>query len=222
MDFDGDGLGDVLSGSYPGELYWFRAQSKGQFAAGQVIGDENGTAIRIGRATAVHAADWDGDGDLDLLVGDILGKVYLVPNTGTRRSHAFGTPRQLAAAAELVRVPDGDAAPVAADWDGDGRIDLLVGTGAGSVLWYRNVAVAAGQVELGVAQTLVPGANRPYEDNLQPRGPGARAKICVTDWNGDGLLDLLLGDYAYEDFEHHGRVWLYLRKPGMPLAATTP
>jgi hypothetical protein len=26
---------------------------------------------------------------------------------------------------------------------------------------------------------------------------GIRAKICVTDWNGDGWPDLLLGDYSY-------------------------
>ena len=32
----------------------------------------------------------------------------------------------------------GDAAPVAADWDGDGVLDLLVGAEDGSVVWYRN------------------------------------------------------------------------------------
>jgi hypothetical protein len=26
--------------------------------------------------------------------------------------------------------------------------------------------------------------------------PGVRAKVCVVDWNGDGLLDLLVGDFG--------------------------
>src|SRR5688572_19873862 len=43
-----------------------------------------------GTASAVHAADWDGDGDHDLLVGDIQGNVYLLPNEGSRTSYAFG------------------------------------------------------------------------------------------------------------------------------------
>jgi hypothetical protein len=31
----------------------------------------------------------------------------------------------------------------------------------------------------------------------QPRR-GMRSKVCVTDWNGDGRLDLLVGDYTVQ------------------------
>jgi hypothetical protein len=38
---------------------------------------------------------------------------------------------------------------------------------------------------------------RPRRDpKARPRPWGSRAKIAVTDWNGDGRLDLLLGDYS--------------------------
>src|SRR5581483_10920953 len=81
-----------------------------------------------GTASAVHAVDWDGDGLIDLLVGDIRGNVYLIPNEGKPKAYAFGKPRQLQAGGKPLRV-EGDAGPFAVDWDGDGKIDLLVGSG---------------------------------------------------------------------------------------------
>ena len=33
MDLDGDGIGDLLTGSWPGELYFFKGKGKGEFAA---------------------------------------------------------------------------------------------------------------------------------------------------------------------------------------------
>src|SRR5262245_37477580 len=71
-----------------------------------------------GTASAVHAEDWDGDGVLDLIVGEISGKVYLVPNEGTKTKWAFGKERQLMAGGKPLVVP-GDAGPFVCDWDGD-------------------------------------------------------------------------------------------------------
>ena len=74
MDLDGDGL-DVISGSWPGELYFFRRESDGKFAAGEKLKDPSGTPISFGSASTVFAVDWDSDGDLDLLLGNINGGV---------------------------------------------------------------------------------------------------------------------------------------------------
>jgi hypothetical protein len=38
-----------------------------------------------------------------------------------------------------------------------------------------------------------------YDVNALPtedKRPGVRAKVCVVDWNGDGHLDLLVGDFG--------------------------
>jgi hypothetical protein len=53
VDLDGDGLTDVLSGSWPGEMYWFRRNSDATFAAGprgvgMVVRDNVATARRPG------------------------------------------------------------------------------------------------------------------------------------------------------------------------------
>jgi len=142
-----------------------------------------------GTASAAHAADWDGDGDYDLIIGDIRGKVYLIPNEGTPESYAFGKEKQLASVKSR-------AGPFTADWDGDGDLDLLVGADDGSVSLFRNTG-SAKSPELASAVLLVPSGEK-ASGRQAPKDVrrGKRSKICVTDWNGDGLLDLLVGDFA--------------------------
>lgn len=195
MDLDHDGTLDILSGSWPGEIYWFRGLGKGKFAAGATIKDFAGKAIEVGQAAAAFAFDWDDDGDYDLIVGNILGEVQLVVNEGTARASRFVARGFLEASGKPIKIEQGDAGPVVADWDGDKKPDLIVGCGDGSVVWYRNVGVS-GSPRLAAAETLVPASMLGWKDDaLRKSGQwGARAKICVTDWNGDGKLDLLLGD----------------------------
>ena len=246
MDLDGDGHIDVLSGSWPGEIFLFRGDAKRAFAAPVKLKHKTGKTMNIGgglrkgsddyvlvagdakfekddkggsvivyegekipipegkqagitgTASTVHAADWDGDGDLDLLVGDIGGHVHLVPNEGTKTAYAFGKEQPLKAGGKALQVQHGDAGPFAADWDGDGDLDLLVGAGDGSVWLYRNTGSATGP-ELAAGVALVPPSKASHGDDT-PKEPtrGTRAKVCVADWNGDGKLDLLLGDFAMQ------------------------
>lgn len=239
MDLDGDGDLDLLSGSWPGELFFFRKQDDGTFAAPIELQDEDGGFINIGggireqgdqilitgnadfvnedgktyavyhgkriestpeksvaitgTASAVHACDWDGDGDLDLLVGDIRGRVFLIPNRGSAKEWAFGREQPLSAKGVPIRV-EGDAGPFAADWDGDGDLDLLVGDGHGSVSLFVNDGTRTAP-RLARAQILVKGEGW---RETPPDAPqlGLRVKVCAADWNGDGKLDLLVGDYA--------------------------
>jgi hypothetical protein len=242
VDLDGDGHLDVLSGSWPGELFLFRGGPDRTFAAPVKLKDRTGKTINIGggirensgnmilvagdatfeetdkgyviiyegkrieipegkqggitgTASTVHASDWDGDGDLDLLVGEIGGKVYLVPNETTGKGYAFGKEQHLQAGGKPIVVA-GDAGPFVCDWDGDGDQDLLVGAGDGSVSLFRNEGTNK-KPRLARAVQLVSPSKVGYGADA-PRKPrrGSRAKVCVADWNGDGRLDLLLGDYT--------------------------
>jgi len=246
VDLDQDGRVDLISGSWPGELFLFRGLADHGFAApemmknkrgevmnifggwkeepdgsrmltgdGEIVEQDDATFVRYhgelfestperpimitGSATAVHAFDWDGDGDEDLIVGEIGGRVVLVPNEGTSKQCAFGKPRDLEAGGVPIHVA-GDAGPFVADWDGDGLPDLLVGVGNGSVTWYRNTGTRTKPVlEKGIE--LMPAVPNTKDAPKTPTR-GHRAKVCAVDWNGDGRLDLLVGDISEQKVDH--------------------
>jgi hypothetical protein len=194
VDLDGDGRTDIVSGSWPGKVYFFRRQNDGTFAAAEILKDRHDKPIDVGSASAAFAVDWGGNGTMDLVVGNILGEVYFIPNEGKGKELAFGAPRRLQAAGKPIKV-NGEAAPIVADWDGDGRLDLIVGAEDGGVVWYRNVGTAT-EPKLEEPRTLVGKSPVGWsgDDTREPNAWGLRVKPCVVDWRGDGQLDLLLGD----------------------------
>lgn len=211
MDFDGDGTLDLVSGSYdPGELYLFRGQGGGKFAAREVIKDKSGKPIlkvpdqkdrgdSFGSWLAL--VDWDGDGDLDLLVGTFEGTMFLRRNDGTRTKPAYAAENEwVTVGSKRLRVPGGaHANPVIADWDGDGLWDIVTGSGDGGVYWYRN-AGKPGKPAFAAPVVLVPkhdgSGYRERFDGDATFKPGIRSQIAVADYDGDGKLDVLLGDFC--------------------------
>ena len=198
-DLDGDGRSDILSGSWPGEIWWFRRLSGRSFAKGEKLLHADGKPVNVGHASSAFAADWDGDGRIDLIIGTISGTVFFVPGVESKEGPRFGTPVPLVAAGKPIQVA-GDAAPVVADWDGDGKPDLIVGSEDGSVVWYRNVGTKKKPV-LAASKTLVRESRLDlHSGDRRKQEWGTRAKPCVVDWHGSGRLDLLLGDYG-DSFE---------------------
>jgi hypothetical protein len=195
VDLDGDGISDILSGSWPGQLYFFKGLGKGAFAGKQTLKDQAGKDIKIESASTVFAVDWNADGKLDLLIGDVQGRVHLMLNEGSASANEFTKSQELSAGGAPIEVGHGDSHPIAVDWDGDKLLDLLVGCGDGAVLFYKNQGSAA-EPKLAKAETLVAKSDAFSGARSETIRPGGRVKICVVDWNGDGRLDLLTGDFC--------------------------
>ena len=202
MDFDGDGRLDILSGSWPGELYFFRNGPDGKFLPAEIIKGTDGKPLNPGNASTVFAVDYDNDGDLDLLCGTIGGEVVLYLNEGTRTKPSFSAVKKLTADGRVIRVNGGDSHPVFADWDSDGKQDLIVGTGAGGVMFYRNIGTReAPRFAAGKALLVERDDHGQAPEGQKKEGVGTRVKVCVCDYNGDGRLDLLVGDFSMTRLE---------------------
>ena len=190
-DLDGDGDLDLLVGGFNGRFAYLEntgTPRSPQFDA--VPTSERFQDIDAGQYVRAALADIDGDGDLDLFTGASNGRVRVYRNTGTPQAPAFttesnGTPgAEDMAYAQSIGLPDDvgeDSAPTLADLDGDGDLDLLVGTAIGPIARFENAGTAQ-------APRFVPagelGASR------------RRVVPLAVDLTGDGRPELLAGTNA--------------------------
>ena len=115
-----------------------------------------------------------------------------------------------------------------ADWDGDGKKDIIANSIFGEIVWYKNT----GDVENLEGPYLVK-VDWQGKDAPKPLwnwwNPGKtdlvtqwRTTPFAIDWNQDGFTDLILMDHEgylcfYERFKMNDELWL---KPGKRIFAT--
>ncbi|WP_375562852.1 FG-GAP-like repeat-containing protein [Bernardetia sp. OM2101] len=127
-------------------------------------------------------ADIDNDGDFDLITGEGTGNSIFYLNTGTATAPAFG-PRQVNPFGGLVDVGFSAAASFA-DLDNDGDFDLMVGEDNGTFNYFENNGT------ITAPNYLAPVAN-PFDLTATDY-----AAPTFADLNGDGDLDMFVGDQA--------------------------
>jgi hypothetical protein len=157
----------------------------------------------------MRQVDWDGDGLLDVIAGGVYygvqpqrdqvgydatgkwqlergnGYVWFYRNTASNEAPAFADPVQLEAEDKPIDRTNRPC-PTPGDWNGDGRMDLLCGDFLDTFTFFENTGA-------GTEPILARGM--PVMTKKEP----LRLDLCMMsptayDWDGDGLLDLVVGE----------------------------
>jgi hypothetical protein len=197
-DLDRDGIKDLLVAELGsesstderlGSVFWLKGRLDGSY---QPLILANG----LGRVADVQAADFDGDGDLDLVVAEFgflaTGEILCLENRTTDAERPVFVPSTVDPRHGAIHVP-------VADLDGDGRTDFvaLISQEHETIVAFLN----AGHCRF-----------RPEVIYAAPHPAFGCSGIQLVDLDGDGDLDVLLTNGDSMDSSmlrpYHGVQWL--------------
>ena len=217
---NGDKKGDLLVGCFSGFLHSVPATADG-FAEESWLTDSAGKEIHTGqywdaqekhwaKVSLVEGApdnllglypdltDWDGDGDLDLLIGTRRGGIALRINEGSPKEPRFSaTPRYVEAGGAPL-ILESHVSTEFIDLDGDGLRDLVCAQHGGAISWYKNSGTKK-----------APKFTKPsLIKNEDPFGPKSYLCLSAADMNGDEKADLIVGAKAKTDDGYVPGMWV--------------
>ena len=163
-DVDGDGNLDVVVANgrhWPGQNYVFLNSGRARFTVQRRLGHDKSTSY------AAEPADMNGDGKIDVVVGNDMAPNRIFLNSDDQR---FGVGTAFGSVASLRSV-------TVADMDGDGDVDVLT-----------TCRGRANQILLN------DGAGRLVESGTFGTRRDSTIDVAVTDWNNDGHPDLVLAN----------------------------
>lgn len=175
--------------------------------------------------TTLTVADWDGDGLPDVMASSIWGKPLVFRNIGTRSKPRLAAPTGVEVEWKGTQpaVPWGwfhperernpkelisqwRTTPCMVDLDNDGLMDLVMMDNEGFFAFFRRARRPDGTLVL-----LVPERQVCFEDGSPIKitygnfGAGGRRKFCFCDWDGDGVLDMIVNGVNADFFKGLGR-----------------
>ncbi|MEP6764123.1 MAG: VCBS repeat-containing protein, partial [Gemmatimonadaceae bacterium] len=138
VDLDGDGLPDIVVGTWRDRLQWYRNVGTAS-APSWRMADTALVTITRGTNSTPSFGDIDGDGLPDLVIGEASGTINVYKNVSTKdgklRKPAFEFVSD-----EFQKIKVGRrSSPVLIDMDGDGKVDMLIGNDIGEMQLWKNV-----------------------------------------------------------------------------------
>lgn len=191
-DLDGDGDPDLVLGQEGGHALWLN-DGKGRF----IDASDRLPAPGNVEARKVTPADVDGDGDLDLYFSHVgwQGREpqdRLLINDGAGRF----------ADESAARIPVESGTTLIArfaDLDGDGDLDLVRGEHGPVTVWMNDGRGVFSDVSDAV---------------LAERAAGTNIALALADFDGDGRIDLYVGQLKANNPDERLRDRLFLNRPG--------
>lgn len=211
VDYDGDGLTDIMVGADDWGYYgwddgfdangkWKRGPLHGLVYMLRNAGSKDapkyeepfrvetaGKDVNVYGNPMPNLADFDGDGDLDLICGEFLDGFTWFENTGSRTQPVHAAGRRLANGDDPIRMQVQMITPSAIDWDRDGDVDIVCGDEDGRVALIENT---------GDVVDRMPVFHPPkyFQQQAGDLKFGALVTPVSVDWDGDGDEDLVCGN----------------------------
>ena len=208
-----DSLGRWTRGPLHGYVYLLENTGRGYVNRGKV--EAAGAPIDVYGAPNPCIADFDGDGKQDIIAGNSAGEIAFIRNLSGGENPVWDAPRLFTVNGRPIRIQAGENGSIqgpaerkwgytvlsVADWDGDGLPDIIINSIWGKIEWFRNLG-GKDKLRLAPAQPVRVAwegeAPKPAWNWWTPE-PGTlvtqwRTTPVATDWNGDGLTDLIVLD----------------------------
>ncbi len=229
FDWDGDGLDDILCGNGAGDVLFVKNRGgyPPKWDAPKLL-EAGGVPLRILQDealpntedphwgyTTIDVGDWTNNGLPDILVNDHNGNIVWVENTGTKKNPRLKAPKPLYV--EWDGVPQKPAwtpgvsegnellapwrtSPFIMDFNEDGLPDLVMLDYEGYLVVYPRKVTDDGMILDHPQRNFISPDGQPILLNQRTGSSHGRLKITFTDWDGDGLKDLVFSSKPAVDW----------------------
>jgi len=183
-----DRSGTWTNGPLHGYVYLALRQADGGFGTPEKL-KAGGAPVDVFGMPSPNLADFDSDGDLDLLCGEFLDGFTYFENVGSREQPRLAEGRRLHSDGEPLALDLQMITPTAVDWDRDGDVDLIVGDEDGRVAFVEHT----GRIEAGLPVFAQP---RYFRQRAEFVKFGALVTPQGVDLDSDGDEDIVAGNTA--------------------------